>query len=162
VNEQGLLRELARLCDGERIQSVTGDSIPSGPGAPYPGEHLYVNCLYGPKVARLNVGEVLTAARNDTLRVLQALAGKPCLGRFRSVWIRFFLPRGVLGGQEWVPRGSCRVYAYSLLREGFQADVAQIDAAYLLSNKFFQESSEVDRIQELIEVERGSKRGRSY
>lgn len=149
--------EFATVCVGEHVEAVGGSTMPPSPDSSHRHEYVLINALYRPNVAEVSATELLKLARADTLSILRILISKPWLGRFGAYYIRFYLPRGLQGGQPWVPGGRLRLYEYSIFTEGLRIRIEQMDEAYLLSNAFFREGSQVEAIGALIVGEQATR-----
>jgi len=137
-------------CEGGRLQSIRVIGVPAVAYDKYPGQHLLVNCIYDPRVARLPALETLTTARGDVLSILRTIAAKPWVSRFRVYRVTLYYWKMIDSDEQVEPIGQCRMYVYAIRSRGLMLPPEQLTIDYMVSNRFGQERSELDRITQLL------------
>jgi hypothetical protein len=133
------IRSLSDFADGRRLLSVEAVPIPAPAHAQFPGDHLFVNCLYHQDVGTERCEALLVAARHDTLLLIQTLLDKADLWEFKSICITFYV--------DIRPRR--RSYRFSVLTSYLRDNVLTPDDL-LCWNESLLQSSQIDEIARLL------------
>jgi hypothetical protein len=135
------------------IVDVRATIVPSPPHAKaYPGNHLFVNCVYPGAVLGETPNGALFTARSDTITLLRQLVDVRALCGLQSICITFLTcgeaPLGLHGGPDDL--SSSRLYRYSVLSSALPAEACMVDCPFLLSNGYFLQSSDIPEISRVI------------
>jgi hypothetical protein len=136
---------LQRCCDKTFVSRVDCVTIDARPDAPYPGEHLVVNCLCRQELGSLGAAGALEILRANIASLLRTMAMKGL--RTRGALIRFFCR-----GLEPNPDGTLprEVLAYAILREAVEVPVERINAEYVASNPYYAHCSDWHAVRSLL------------
>ncbi len=151
MNRDAFISErLTPLCDGTHLLAVESGIIPAPPSAGEFSEHLLVNCVYRPDVAKLSADAILSATRSDALRILRLLRTDRLLDGIASVCITFYSQQS-----PGIPRR--RLYRYSRLTSALPADVNGIDESLFAPKQPIVQciqSSELEAVADLLNANR--------
>ncbi len=134
---------LNELVDRDRIEAISATPVPAPSHSQFPGEHLFVNCLYSASVAGGEPSELVASARSDLARIVRVLVEEDLLAGMRSICVSFFgcpMPAGP----------SQRVYRYSAGSESYPASADAVTSDSLLGAIDCIESSDVNAVTALL------------
>ncbi len=137
-----LVEHLQELVDDVRIEAATATPVPAPPYSKFPGDHLFVNCLYTATVAKCEPNELVLHARSDLLAIVEMLIDKNLLAKTRSLCVSFLGNRTDTGNE--------RLYRYSVGSESYPTDSRGLTIDMLLEASDSVESSDVDEISKLL------------
>jgi hypothetical protein len=140
-----LEERLQRCCDKTFVSQVSCVTVEARPGAPYPGEHLLVNCLCTQGLGSYSAAWILEILRANLVSLLRTMAVKGLATR--GALVRFFC-----GGLPPNPDGTLprTILAYAILREAVQVPLEKIDAQYIVSNSYYAHWSDCHAIRSLL------------
>jgi hypothetical protein len=135
-----------------RIETIQAGVVPSPPRAKaYPGNQLFVNCLYHAAILERESESILTLARADVVSVLRALIAERALKGIVSVTVTLLAQDKHYTVNDDVP--PWRVYRYSILSSAMGKSPKIIDEKFLLSNQLFLQGSNLDGVAQLLASE---------
>jgi hypothetical protein len=128
--------------DGDRIIAADATNVAAPSHTSMPGNHLFVNCLYAPRIRIADSAEILCGAKADVVRIVKLLAERQHFANTRSVCITF------LG--RWLEGRGERIYRYSLSEDAYPTNARNVTESSLFSTPHKCEDSDIDDVRKLI------------